>query len=428
MNKDFKTFIIFWFSQSISQLGSAMTSFALIIWVYTKTNSAMSMSLMAFCSYVPYIVVSLFSGEFIDKHKKKTIMLISDSIAAVCSLAIFLIWNMEVLEIWHIYIVNFVIGFMNSFQGPAQSVAIAKIVPYGKISQASGMDSFSANLINIVSPVLAPAIFSFGGLGVVIGVDLVTFIFAFITLFIFIDIPESLNKNGKGKSAFDGCKEGIYFLLKHKGLWYIVLTMAVMNFFSRLTYENILSPMILARSGGNSEILGLVNASLGIGGILGGILVASNIKIKDNIKSIYISAAISFLFGDILMAIGQNGVSWCIAGVIASIPIPFIMAGERVILYKAIPEELQGKVFSVRNAVQYSTIPIGILLGGFLADYIFEPIMKSDKMIVSIFHNIVGQGSGSGMAVMFLCTGILGSVASIAAYKLKEIQKLRDIK
>lgn len=49
MNKDFKTFIIFWFSQSISQLGSAMTSFALIIWVYTKTNSAMSMSLMAFC-------------------------------------------------------------------------------------------------------------------------------------------------------------------------------------------------------------------------------------------------------------------------------------------------------------------------------------------------------------------------------------------
>ena len=78
----FTYYIIFWLSQSVSQLGSAMTGFALIIWAYKQTDSAMAVSLMTFCSYVPYILVSLFAGSFIDRHRKKTIMLAADSAAA----------------------------------------------------------------------------------------------------------------------------------------------------------------------------------------------------------------------------------------------------------------------------------------------------------------------------------------------------------
>lgn len=59
------------------------------------------------------------------------------------------------------------------------------------------------------------------------------------------------------------------------------------------------------------------------------------------------------------------------------------MAEQNVILYKKIPEEIQGRVFAVRNAIQYCTIPFGILLDGYLADYVFEPFMRSDAGIVS---------------------------------------------
>ena len=69
----FRNFIIFWLSQSVSQLGSSMTGFALSIWAYKQTSSAMSVSLMTFFSYVPYIIVSVFAGAFIDTHKKKTL-------------------------------------------------------------------------------------------------------------------------------------------------------------------------------------------------------------------------------------------------------------------------------------------------------------------------------------------------------------------
>ncbi len=80
---------------------------------------------------------------------------------------------------------------------------------------------------------------------------------------------------------FHGCAEGFYYLKNNKGILTIILTMALLNFFSRLTYENILSPMLLARSGNDSTVLGIVNAAIGIGGIVGGILVATG-KFQGN--------------------------------------------------------------------------------------------------------------------------------------------------
>ena len=86
---------------------------------------------------------------------------------------------------------------------------------------------------------------------------------------------------------------------------------------------------------------------------------------------------------------------------------------------------MQGRIFAIRNAVQYSTIPVGILLGGYLADYIFEPFMASNCILSTILQKVVGYGSGSGMAVMFLCTGFLGTIFSCLAYRNKYVQKLK---
>ena len=427
MENNFKKYLIFWFGGSISQLGSAMTSFALILWAYTQTGSAMAVSLMSFCSYLPYILVSLLAGGFVDSHRKKSIMLVSDSIAAVCSLTVLAFWRTGILQIGHIYLVNCVIGFMNSFQIPAQSVAVGILVPKDKIAQMSGMDSFSSNLVSVISPVLASSVFAFGGLGAVIAVDLLSFLFNFTVLLAFIKIPEQLRRADRTGSAIAGCSRGFRFLYQHRGLWYIIVTMAVLNFFSRLTYENILSPMILARSGGNTLILGTVNTILGVGGILGGLIVSIRTPKMSSVKMIYLSAAASFLLGDLAMGLGQNVFWWSIAAVGASLPISFLTAGQRVILYKTIPQELQGSVFSVRNAIQYGTIPAGLLLGGFLADYVFEPFMQSGSALAAALGQLVGVGHGSGMAVMFLCTGVLGSGFSLAAYRKREIRELRDM-
>lgn len=203
-----------------------------------------------------------------------------------------------------------------------------------------------------------------------------------------------------------------------------MLTMALINFFSRLTYENILSPMILARSSGNNITLGIVNACMGIGGIAGGIVVSMKKESRHKAVAIYVSAALSFLFGDLIMAVGKNVFCWSVAAVAASFPIPFIMADQNAILYRKIPAAMQGRVFAVRNAIQYSTIPAGIILGGYLADHVFEPYMSSGSRLSGMLERIVGNGAGSGMAAMFLCTGVCGFMVSMASCFNREIKKL----
>ena len=183
--------------------------------------------------------------------------------------------------------------------------------------------------------------------------------------------------------------------------------------------------MLLARSGGNDNVFGLVSGLLGVGGIVGGLYVSCFKLPKSSIKMIYVSAVFSFMAGDLLIGVGQNVVLWCIAGLAASVPIPFINAGQNIIIYNHISKEMQGRIFAARNTMQYATITIGILLGGFLADYVFEPFMLTDKSLAVLLQKIVGTGAGSGMAVMFLCTGILGGTTSILWYGNSEIRKLK---
>lgn len=425
MKNNFNWYIVLWLSQSVSQLGSAMTGFALILWAYSQEGLASTVSLMSFFNYLPYIFVSLFAGTFVDNHKKKNIMLVSDSFAAVCSIIILGLTISNGLQIWHIYIVNFVIGFMNAFQSPALAVVTGIIVPKDKLVQVSGMNSFSSNLIIVLSPVLASSLFAIGGIKLLLVIDLLSFIIAFLVLLLIIKIPENKNNKAKQQSMFAGCAEGFRFLKKNRGIFVIIITMALLNFFSRLTYENILSPMILSRSGNDSMVLGIVNAAMGIGGIVGGIIVATWKFKKSSVKMIYVSAMLSFLLGDVMMGMGRNVIFWSFAAVAASLPIPFINAGQNVILYQTVPENIQGRIFAVRNALQFSTIPLGILLGGFMADYVFEPFMLSGNNVSMALHSLVGSGAGSGMAVMFLCTGILGSLFSLLSYNLKDIKSLK---
>lgn len=296
---------------------------------------------------MPYILFSLFAGVFVDRYSKKTIMLISDSIAAIGSVAVLALLLTGRLAVWNIYVVNAVVGITNAFQQPAAAVATGKLVPKDKISNVSGMNSFSQNLIVIFSPMLAAALYAAGGLRVILMVDLATFLVAFSVLLFVIKIPEQPERAAY-QSPFSGAVEGLRFLKRERGLLYIMLAMAV----------------------------------------------------------------------------GRNAFWWSAAAVAASMPIPFIMANQNAILYWRIPEELQGRVFAVRNAIQYSTIPVGILLGGYLADYVFEPFLQSGTGFAMMLQHIVGNSAGSGMAAMFLCTGILGFSVSILSCFNRQIRKL----
>lgn len=199
--KELKTFIILWSTQSLSQLGSAMTNFALTLWLYQKTGSALQTALLAICSYAPYVVLSIFAGTFSDRWDKKKTMLLCDTFAACCSVAVLVLLKTGTLQPLHMYLLNAVNGIMNTVQQPAGDVAMTLITPKKHYQRTSGMRSFSGSLVTILNPVFATALFAFAGLEAVIYTDLATFAAAFLTL-LFLWRFRLFWRKQKGKNRF----------------------------------------------------------------------------------------------------------------------------------------------------------------------------------------------------------------------------------
>ena len=139
MYKELKTFILLWLTQSLSALGSAMTSFVLIIWVYKQQGSALDSALLSICTYAPYVILSIFAGSLSDKWNKKITMLVCDSVAAVCTVFIVILMHTGMLEIWHLYLINSINGLMNTIQQPSSELATTLLVPKKYYQKVSGM-------------------------------------------------------------------------------------------------------------------------------------------------------------------------------------------------------------------------------------------------------------------------------------------------
>lgn len=127
--KKLKDFFILWSTQSVSQLGSSITAFALTLWLYEQTGSSLSTSALTICSYAPYVVMSIFAGALTDRWNKKKTMLGCDVFAVCCTIVMYGLFCTNHLEVWHLYVLNAVSGLMNTVQQPASEVAMTLLIP-----------------------------------------------------------------------------------------------------------------------------------------------------------------------------------------------------------------------------------------------------------------------------------------------------------
>lgn len=411
---ELRSFLILWISQAVSTLGSSMSGFALTIWAYEQHGTVSSIAWLTACSYLPSILFCFIAGTLADKWDKKKVMLTSDLVAALGTLTVLCLYSAGSLQIWHLYIVNTLISLMNAFQNPASYVAVSLIAPKEHYVRVSGLQAFSGSLVSIVSPTLATALLSFSGLRLILVLDLITFGIAFSTLLFFIRIPPVSADNGKKKEPFfKSCLEGFNFLKEHKAILRIILFFAFINLLAYLTGFGILPALILARTGDNQPILGIVSSTVGVGTLIGSVVVTILRPAKRKSRVIFISLAVSFLLANILWAIGRNAWIWVFAAFAGNFPLPFISANLTTIMRTKVPAQMQGRVFSTRDTLQFFTRPLGLFLGGILADKVFEPFMQSASPLQRLLCVIVGPGKGSGIAVMFLITGVTGVISSL---------------
>lgn len=416
---EFKFFIILWLTQSFSSLGSAMTNFALVIWLYQDSGSALTTALLSVCSYAPYVIMSIFAGAISDKWNKKTVMLVCDCFAALCTVITLILLKTGTLAVWHLYILNALNGLMNSVQSPASDVAITLLTPEKHYQKTSGMRSFSNSLVSILTPVFAAAIVSFAGIEAVIAFDLITFTAAFCVLMFFIKIPEAPQKSENNETLLQSAKSGFVYLKYNKGILWLILFLSAINLIASIN-SSVLPAMVLSKA--NETALGLVNSCVGIATLFGSLVATFFPKPRSRIKVICNCLLFSMSTENFLLSFGNHTIIWCIGSVLGWILIPLMGANYDVIFRSNVPKEVQGRVYSVRNTLQFFTIPVGYFLGGFLVDEVFEPFMENTE--ISLFTNIFGNGKGSGASLLFFIIGAAGVMVCLIFRRIKSLRKL----
>lgn len=417
--KELKNFILLWLTQSLSALGSAMTNFALVIWLYGDSGSALQTALLTVCSYAPYVLMSIFAGAVSDRWNKKAVMLICDSFAAVCTVTVLILLKTGRLEVWHLYLINALNGLMNTVQQPASDVAVTMLSPKEHYQKVSAMRSFSNSLNSILTPALAAAVMAFGGLESVIFIDLTTFAAAFLVLLFFIKIPEPERSSDEKESFFSSTKSGLTYLKTNKGILWLILFLAAINLIASM-YEAALAPMVLSKSG--ETALGIVNSCVGLATLGGSVIAVLVPKPKSRVRVICGCLFLSMSTENFLLAFGRTPFVWCIGAILGWICIPLMGANLDVIFRTNIPVKMQGRVYSARNTLQFFTIPVGYFLGGLLVDRVFEPFMGNNS--IPLFNTLFGSGKGSGAAMLFFFLGIAGVIVCIVFSRIRHIREL----
>lgn len=423
--RELRTFLILWVTQSFSSLGSAMTNFALVIWSYQQHGSALATSLLAICSYAPYVLLSIFAGTLSDRWNKKVTMLLSDSFAALCTISVFILMKTGNLQIWHLYLINALNGLMNTVQQPASEVALSLLVPKKHFQKVSGMRSFSNSLVSILTPVFATALFSLTHINAVILFDLITFVTAFVSLLCFVRIPHiSGNGHGEGETVLEAAKSGLKYLRDNRGILDLILFLAIINFTASI-FNAALPAMMLSRTGGGELALGMVNTVTGLATMLGSLLVTLLPAPKSRVRVICNSLLFAMSTENFILALGRSLPVWCAGAVLGWIFIPVMGANMDVLFRTKIPVEMQGRVYSARNTLQFFTIPLGYLCGGFLVDKVFEPFMAV-QLPDSLWITMFGSGKGTGAAMLLFVIGIFGSLSCLPFRADKHIWKLEQ--
>lgn len=414
-----KDFLILWSTQSMSQLGSSITAFALTLWLYEKTGSSLSTAALTICSYAPYVMMSIFAGALTDRFDKKKTMLICDVLAVTCTIAVYLLYRTEHLMVWHLYALNAVSGLMNTVQQPASEVAMTLIVPEKYYQKTSALRSLSRSLISVLNPLIATALYSFAGLNGVVAVDVGSFMIAFAALQFFVKIPES--RGEKKESVLLLAKGGIEFLKKNPMIMTLLLFIAGINLVSS-AFDATLPGYVIPNPKGGQAVLGIVTSCSGVAMIIGSLIASYLPKPKDRVKVVYLTMLFAMGTENFIMAFAREPMLWCIGQVIGWILVPVMSTNLEVILRNSIPVELQGRVYACRNTLQFFTIPIGLFLGGFMVDDVCEPFMVryGDSLILK---TLFGAGKGSGAALMMFILGISGSLICILmGRKLRKYQ------
>lgn len=420
----FWTFGLIWLGQLVSLLGSGLTAFALGIWMYQRTGSVTQFALVTLCATLPTVIVSPLAGALVDRWDRRWAMIFSDTGSGISTLILALLLLTDQLAVWHIYLGILVSAIFGAFQWPAYSAAVTMLVPQEQLGRANGLIQIAFAAGQLLAPILAGVLIGQIGVGGIMIIDSVTFLFALATLAV-VRIPRPPRTAEGAAAAGSLLSEAGYgwrYVLARPGMLGMLLFSALTNF-SLGVVEVVVTPLVLSFA--SATVLGTVLSIGGSGMLIGSVVMSVWGGPRRRMYGLF---GFTLLQGLALFVGGLRPAAPLVAAAafVFLFSAPIIIGCSQAIWQSKVPPDLQGRVFAVRSMVSWSSLPLAYLSAGPLADGIFEPLMARDSALASRLGPLIGSGPGRGIALLIMLLGIFTMLVTLAGFLYPRLRLVED--
>lgn len=416
-----RVFLLILGGQLVSLLGSALTQFALGVWVYTQTGSPTQFVLTVLCAALPRILLAPLAGALVDRWDRRLVLIASDLGAALVTLALALLALSARLEVWHAYAAAALGSVAASVQRPAAVASVSLLLDEAHFARASGIAALVPSLASTVAPVVAGVLYLRVGLPAVLLLDLASFLVAVaVLLAVRFPKPPTTAATATEESLLRMALDGWAWLRAQPGLLALLLVSAAANFLG-ITTEVLLTPYVL--SFGSADLLGWL-ASVGGGGLLCGSLL---LTLWGGPRRL-----LHGVFGfELIVCLTTLALGLTTSPVLLTLSVWLYFAAlslgdgcATALWQRRVPHALQGRVFALREAIAVAALPLGLLLVTPLAEFVLEPRLQADGAWADTLGALLGAGPGRGMALVFVVAGLLNLLVLAVGWSMPRIRQL----
>lgn len=399
-----KKAVAFITSQAVSLFGSSIVQMAIVWYVTMQTSSGIWLTILTLSSFLPQMIISPFAGVWADRYNKKKIIILADVLIATSTLilAIFLqINNLANTSLIAIVVVSIIRSIGTGIQTPTVNSMIPLLVPEDKLMKFNGVNSSIQSVIQFASPLVAGGILVLGSISNILFIDVITAVIG-VSILSFIKIEQkSVQKIEEKAFTINEIKEGIRFSISDKLIGKLLLIYGIFIFLS--VPSSFMSSLIITRNFGQDYMYLSICETIGfVGMFLGGLLLGTWGGFKNRNKTLTLGMILYSIF-----AIGLGLVTqyWMFVALIffISFSIPIIQTTTMTMLQEKVQIEMQGRIFSLLNAIFSGLMPLGMILFGVLAD-----IVSINYLIIpaGAILLLIGIGIGIPMFKSFYKEGI----------------------
>jgi MFS transporter, DHA3 family, macrolide efflux protein len=370
LNKNWKTdTILFLTSQTISLLGSSLVQYAIMWYITLKTQSGIMMTISIICGFLPTFFLSPFAGVWADRYNRKLLIMLSDSLIAISTLIVAILFLMGFQDLWMFFIVSVIRSLGSGIQTPAISAFIPQLVPEERLTKVNATNSSIQSLVMLVSPMLSGLLLTKAPIEMIFFIDVITAAIGVFILLIFLKVPlhEKALDNSKVNYFID-MKEGFHYINRHKFIKTFCFFNAIL--FILAAPVAFLTPLQVTRSFGDDIWrLTAIEITFSVGMMAGGLLMAIWGGFKNKIHTMVLA---NLIIGICIFALGVIPIFWIYLTImtICGFAMPIFNTTFTVLLQQKVDENFMGRVFGVFGMITSIMMPVGMLVFGPIADYI----------------------------------------------------------